>query len=438
MSLVEKKTGETNIPPAKLIFSRTIDTIAGEREIQLFWGNYVDLITLESCVLISSNTFQEKNGMAPVGMAWRSLKNHFSIDTPLPFEKIVGAEPNSAIWPVSPSLEKGWHNIEENDRPYIDCTTVPNKGLPRIEPPRKLFCLHTLPFQRYITTEDDYKYALGACLAAIRAQEAADLVLHNVKQPYQEIVMTALAGRQTETPHELLKTLMEEVEDWFIISPRIKTIKICYWSLKIQKTLEARIAELGKDTLSTDNSVADNILRNDLLSILNEKAIDSGELKRESTAILIKEFRQAVEIYLDEEKLSTEVKTALNNMQVILGRVNPTVLEIGGAAGRLAEGLVNHLYESFFGKRPGTFHNGIEDLAAKNPNTEKYAGLKISNWYKSYLHTLRILRNTCAHSQDEPENQYPSKLETSDTWILIVNLKRVLELHIKLLNLPEK
>ena len=221
-------------------------------------------------------------------MAWRSLKNHFSIDTPLPFEKIVGAEPNSAIWPVSPSLEKGWHKIEENDRPYIDCATVPNKGLPGIEPPRKLFCLHTLPFQRYITTEDDYKYALGACLAAIRAQEAADLVLHNVKQPYQEIVMTALAGRQTETPHELLKTLMEEVEDWFIISPRIKTIKICYWSLKIQKTLEARIAELEKDTLSIDNSVADNILRNDLLSILNEKAIDSGELKRESTAILIK------------------------------------------------------------------------------------------------------------------------------------------------------
>ena len=35
-------------------------------------------------------------------------------------------------------------------------------------------------------------------------------------------------------------------------------------------------------------------------------------------------------------------------MQVILGRVNPTVLEIGGAAGRLAEGLVNHLYEAFW------------------------------------------------------------------------------------------
>ena len=90
MSLVEKKTGETNIPPAKLIFSRTIDTIAGEREIQLFWGNYVDLITLE---ILCSHQFKHlpgKNEKAPVGMAWRSLKNHFSIDTPLPFEKSWG------------------------------------------------------------------------------------------------------------------------------------------------------------------------------------------------------------------------------------------------------------------------------------------------------------------------------------------------------------
>ena len=85
--------------------------------------------------------------------------------------------------------------------------------------------------------------------------------------------------------------------------------------------------------------------------------------------------------------ISSEVKTALQNMHVILGRSNSTFLEIGSAAGRLAEGLVNHLYECFFGKRPGTFHNGIEDLATKNPTAEKYAGLKISTRYKSYLHT---------------------------------------------------
>ncbi|XDZ66598.1 hypothetical protein AB8880_04150 [Alphaproteobacteria bacterium LSUCC0684] len=36
---------------------------------------------------------------------------------------------------------------------------------------------------------------------------------------------------------------------------------------------------------------------------------------------------------------------------------------------------------------------------------------------------------------EEPENQYPAKLETADTWILIINLKRVLELHMKLLDM---
>ena len=68
--------------------------------------------------------------------------------------------------------------------------------------------------------------------------------------------MSALAGRQTEGPHELLKTLMEEAEDWFIISPRIKTIKICFWSLKIQKQLEERLSELNPDSKTQDDNVA--------------------------------------------------------------------------------------------------------------------------------------------------------------------------------------
>lgn len=430
---IEKKTGEDKIPPAKLLFTRTIETIAGAREIQLFWGNYLDLITRESCVLISSNTFQENNGEAPAGIAWRTLKKHYNIKRPLKFERIIGAEPNSAVWPVSSSLAHGWDGLKKENRPYIDCTFIPNLSQSEIPVPRKLFCLHTLPFQRYITTEEDYKYALGACLAAIRAQEAADLILHESKQPYQEIVMTALAGRQTEAPHELLKTLMEEVENWFIISPRIKTIKICFWSMKIQKSFEARLDEVTEGSKTVDEDLADIILRKDLLSILNEVAIDASELQRESTVLLISEFRETIESCIEEPILSTEVKTALSNLHVILGRSNPTVLEIGSASGRLAESLVNHLYESFYGKRPGTFHNGIEDLAAKSPTSEKYAGMKISNWYKSYLHTLRILRNTCAHSQEEPENQFPTTLESADTWILIVNLKRVLELHIKLM-----
>ena len=427
---IERKTGEDQIPAAKLIFNRSVDTISGTREIQLYWGNYIDLITTESCVLISSNTVQEQHGEKPAGMAWRSFQKHFSLKDGLNFKRVLEAGPDSSVWPISSSLAEGWDSVGHAMRPYIDCADVPHNSSSQSEFPRKIFCLHTLPFQRFITTEDDYKYALGACLAAIRSQEAIDLTVHKIKQPYQDIVMTALAGRQSETPHELLNMLMQDCENWFIVSPRIQTIKVCFWNKKIQKELDGRIAELEEYDQSL-HEVADIILRKDLLELLDEKSISSGDLQLNSTKYLIREFREAVENYL-QDGLSAEVNTALSNMYVILGRSNPTVFEIGGAAGRLAEGLVNHLYEAFFGKRPGTFHNGIEDLAIKNPTSEQFKGMKISSWYKSYLHTLRILRNTCAHSHDEQESQYPNKLETADVWILIVNLKRVLELHIKL------
>ena len=431
---IAKKTGEDQIPEAKLVFNRTVETISGPREINLYWGDFTDLINAETCVLISSNTIQEQHGEKPSGMAWRSLQKYCGLKDELNFKRVVAAGPDSSVWPISESLADGWDTVDQNIRPFIDCADLPQGHVasdPKNTLPRKIFCLHTLPFQRYITTDDDYKYALGACLAAIRAQEAIDLKLHDSKEPYQDIVMTALAGRQSETPHELLNMLMQDCENWFIISPRIKTIKVCFWNKKIQKSLDSRIAELGEDEqLSSD--VADIILRKDLLELLDEQSISSSDLQLNSTKYLIDEFHQAVENYL-QEGLSPEVNTALKNMQVILGRSNPTVLEIGGSAGRLAEGLVNHLYEAFFEKRPGTFHNGIEDLAMKNPTSEKFKGMKISNWYKSYLHTLRILRNTCAHSHDEPESQYPNKLETADIWILIVNLKRVLDLHIKLI-----
>lgn len=425
------KTGEDKIPDAKLIFNRSVETVSGPREIQLYWGNFVDLINSESCVLISSNTIQEQRGEKPAGMAWRSLQKHLDLKENLNFKRVLEAGPDSAVWPISASLEEGWDNVGHAIRPYIDCADVPHNSARRGEFPRKIFCLHTLPFQRYITTDDDYKYALGACLAAIRSQEAIDLTVHNIREPYQDIVMTALAGRQSETPHELLNMLMQNCENWFIVSPRIKTIKVCFWNKKIQRDLDSRIEELDLYEQSS-NEVADIILRKDLLELLDEQSISSGDLQSNSTKYLISEFREGVENYL-QDGLSAEVNTALSNMYVILGRSNPTVLEIGGSAGRLAEGLVNHLYEAFFDKRPSTFHNGIEDLAMKSPTSEKFNGMKISSWYKSYLHTLRILRNTCAHSHEEQESQYPNKLETADIWILIVNLKRVLELHIKLL-----
>lgn len=87
-----------------------------------------------------------------------------------------------------------------------------------------------------------------------------------------------------------------------------------------------------------------------------------------------------------------------------------------------------------FRERLSTAHGIIEDLAAKPPTSARYKGMKISAWYKSYLHTLRILRNTSVHSQSEPETQFPIRLVPEDTWVLLVNLRRVVALHGQLIS----
>ena len=102
--------------------------------------------------------------------------------------------------------------------------------------------------------------------------------------------MTALAGRQSETPHELLNMLMQNCENWFTVSPRIKTIKVCFWNKKIQRDLDGRIEELDLYEQSS-NEVADIILRKDLLELLDEQSISSGELQSNSTKYLIPEIK---------------------------------------------------------------------------------------------------------------------------------------------------
>ena len=82
---ITKKTGEDLIPGAKLVFNRTVETISGPREINLYWGDFTDLITPETCVLISSNTIQEQYGEKPSGMAWRSLQKHCGLNDKLDF-----------------------------------------------------------------------------------------------------------------------------------------------------------------------------------------------------------------------------------------------------------------------------------------------------------------------------------------------------------------
>ena len=57
----------------------------------------------------------------------------------------------------------------------------------------------------------------------------------------------------------------------------------------------------------------------------------------------------------------------------------------------------------------------------------------MSKWFQSYLHTLRILRNECAHTYDpEPrEKQFPRDLQQEDLLLLVVALRRVLLMYME-------
>jgi hypothetical protein len=225
---------------------------------------------------------------------------------------------------------------------------------------------------------------------------------------------------------------MEAVSEWFIVSPKLRTIKICYWDKEIHRKLLRRSMAEGPENEKMD---VEGQLRRNLLEEIGEEVLQKEELQAASTRLLLEEFKLQLGQFLENElvRKEGELITAIENMLTVLDRENPTTLEIGSSSGRLSEGLVNHLFFCFYGKRPSTFHGGIEDLATKPPTSENYRGLKISAWYKSYLHTLRILRNTSVHSQDESETQFPQKLVNEDTWVLLVNLRRVIALHSELL-----
>ena len=427
--------------PAQLLYSRTIEVLGSIKEIQLFWGDLASLVSSDSSVVISSNVYNEKREFVdqglypqPIGQAWTSLKTKFELNGQ-DFKPVLEAAQGSGVWSTSDILECTLESHGSDFRRLIriDCLQPRENAF---DAPKNIFCIHTLPFRQTRnpeTTQDDYSYTLAALLAAIRAQEAADCLATRRYEPYQELVMSALAAQQFDQPHVLLRHLMDSVSEWFVNSPKLKTIKICYWDKTTHQKLSRK---LGRSRAGNEDLQVDDELRRNLLREIGEEAIEKEELQAASTRLLLEEFRLELEQFraLDLVRREAELITAIEHMLTVLNRDNPTTLEIGSGSGRLSEGLVNHLCYCFYGKRPSTFHGGIEDLAAKPPTSDRYKGMKISAWYKSYLHTLRILRNTSVHSQDEPETQFPIRLVPEDTWVLLVNLRRVVALHGQLIS----
>ena len=102
--------------------------------------------------------------------------------------------------------------------------------------------------------------------------------------------------------------------------------------------------------------------------------------------------------------------------------------------GKVVEALVVNMCHHFYGKAPKDFFSGIEKLATDRPKSEALRGLKLSAWYKSYLHGLRVLRNQCAHAAEHDESQFPQALEEDDIWVMVFQSNRVLSLHFQLLD----
>lgn len=393
-------------PTPQLIYTRDVETVIGSREIELYWGNFAELVNGESCVVISSAVYNERLPEKPiVGKAWDSLKARYPILNSS-FNTVILGQTDSAIW----KARQGEHAFPVNNPGPRISVSAPHEHDEEL--PRAVFCLHTVPMRG--ASKDEYDAALAAVLAAIRAHESQQILSGAMNSNYGDIVLSTLAGQQADQPHELLRDLMAGLAKWLQISPTIRTIKVCYW--------EPDRGELDAE-----------LIRKQLLELIHETPITTAELQTESTRHLILEFRQQLDEFARSVASSNEeLRTASENLNTILSRTDPTIMEIGAAGGRLAEALVNHLHFEFFNKRPGTFFSGIENLAEKRPTTEQFRDISISSWYKSYLHTLRTLRNTTAHSQSYEATQFPKELDAGDTWILIVNLKRVLNFHQRL------
>ena len=84
---MRKNLIKIEIPPAQLMYSRSIEVLGSIKEIQLYWGDLSTVVNSKSSVLISSNihnenrTFLDNNKEPkPIGMAWESLKNKFKLD----------------------------------------------------------------------------------------------------------------------------------------------------------------------------------------------------------------------------------------------------------------------------------------------------------------------------------------------------------------------
>ncbi len=411
--------GSTNgAPKAKLIFTQSVKTDLGTRDVRLYWGDIATVPQQKAVVIIS--TIAHRPYPPVTGQAWRALQEEFPelVKSEDSFRVALECSPKSAVWPLSTQLAENWSRLQAQatfSPPAVLVSAALSE--PRV---RRVFVVRMLPQHKdgRQANEEDYRHALRGCFVALCAQESLELsneaegAASETEEeaegigPYRHVVMSALAGTQGYDLGQLLRDLISEAGLWLKASPRWESVDISYWR----------------------EGVDEEAARNELLGYLNlEPVPDAASLKS-----LIKDLRSNLEKTLTDlpkTKHNTELRHALEELSVTLARETQTVTEVGTASGRLAEALVNWMSQQLGLTRPKDFATGIESLGTRKSKSGNARDTWLSQWFKSYLHTLRILRNESVHSQGIEAGQFPDVLGSDDLIVLVASLNRVLSLQ---------
>jgi len=424
---VNKSSSKKTQPsePAVLIYTKSIETYSGSKDIQLYWGSIASIVDPDAHTVISSTVFQgnfSERKVMNLGAAWSALDRKFEIGTGYLSKVVLSASEHSDVWPISEKLKQKIDRYGTTALPYLGC--IPTNLTSKKNIPSELYCLHTYPLDKG-SAEEDYQHALNAVPLGIQLNESRKQLADEHYTPASTLVLSALSARQTLHPAEVLAPLMTSVEGWFALLPDVQQLKICYWDAKVERDLEQKLA--SKEVLQGEDYALE--IRRQLIERIGDKVFEGDKI---TNSIILAELRKKLTSTLKSYEGPQEVVSSLQNLNVVIHRDNMTIIELGSASGRVTEGLVNDLHYKFYGTRSSDFYSGIERLAEKPPTETGYAGIKLAPWYKSYLHTMRILRNQSAHSQLEENKTFPNTIEVSDMWVLMSNLYRILELHMNL------
>lgn len=436
LKLTQTDKNSMKVPKPKMLMSKDVVTPFGVRQIKLLWGNVIgadehgdEVIDQDSTVFLSSVLFNEKN-QQPTGEILNCLRERFDIEPE--FREVLVASESSAVWRDSSA-----HGF----RPHISYYERP---IEIISGPAHIFCLSHFPFKKQLEKydsieqclEEGFRKSLAACFVAYKAQEARRMVDEVKGVPIRQLVFSGLLGSTSSGKPELLfREILSQATTWFNQSPELMSMKICLYDELIERELDDRLgAERGDEPaeLESDDIELVRLRLFNLLGFSDKDLVNfSGSNLR---AEILKEFKSMVLSSLNPERVEKGLSAPLQEMLWVLDRKSPQIFELGASMGKVIEALVANMCHHFYGEAQKDFFSGIEKLSTDRPKSEDLRGLKLSPWYKSYLHGLRVLRNQCAHAAGQDEGQFPQSLEEDDIWVMVFQSNRVLSLHFQLLD----